>query len=235
MTRNTLGRSCLLEANLILVAGVTNTYRLRWLRRVTDRQGATVARPMDLTGWTPIMQIRRDRLIVFDLTPYVRLDEHGCITITVPADTTRDLPEGSAAWDLLLAAPNGDTTRLAAGSALIESTVSITTKEPIMIRTLNSCNCDDLVTIIDDAIVMEGQKGESAYETAVRLGYQGTEAEWVDSLHGKGITLGHGDPTSQLTAREGDGYLNADNGDLWEYTSEPDGSEETNDKENNHG
>ena len=101
MTRNTLGRSCLLEANLILVAGVTNTYRLRWLRRVTDRQGATVARPMDLTGWTPIMQIRRDRLI--------------------------DLPEGSAAWDLLLAAPNGDTTRLAAGSALIESTVSITT------------------------------------------------------------------------------------------------------------
>ena len=46
-----------------------------------------------------------------------------------------------------------------------------------MIRTLNSCNCDDLVTIIDDAIVMEGQKGESAYETAVRLGYQGTEAE----------------------------------------------------------
>lgn len=104
-----------------------------------------------------------------------------------------------------------------------------------MIRTLNSCNCDDLVTIIDDVIVMEGQKGESAYETAVRLGYQGTEAEWVDSLHGKGITLGHGDPTSQLTAREGDGYLNADNGDLWEYTSEPDGSEETNDKENNHG
>lgn len=104
-----------------------------------------------------------------------------------------------------------------------------------MIRTLNGCNCDDLVTIIDDAIVMEGQKGESAYETAVRLGYQDTEAEWVDSLHGKGITLGHGDPTSQLTAREGDVYLNADNGDLWEYTSEPDGSEETNDKESNHG
>lgn len=72
-----------------------------------------------------------------------------------------------------------------------------------MIRTLNSCNCDDLVTIIDDAIVMEGQKGESAYETAVRLGYQGTEAEWVDSLHGKGITLGHGDPTASSRPREG--------------------------------
>ncbi len=71
-----------------------------------------------------------------------------------------------------------------------------------MIRTLNGCNCDDLVTIIDDAIVMEGQKGESAYETAVRLGYQDTEAEWVDSLHGKGITLGHGDPTSQPLTKQ---------------------------------
>lgn len=46
----TLGRTCLLEANLILVAGVTNTYRLRWLRRVTDKNGVTVVRPMDLTG-----------------------------------------------------------------------------------------------------------------------------------------------------------------------------------------
>ena len=100
MTRNTLGRSCLLEANLILVAGVTNTYRLRWLRRVTDRQGATVARPMDLTGWTPIMQIRRDRLIVFDLTPYVRLDEHGCITIppTRPETCPKAVPHGICYW-----------------------------------------------------------------------------------------------------------------------------------------
>lgn len=50
MTRNTLGRSCLLEANLILVAGVTNTYRLRWLRRVTDRQPAPPARPETCTS-----------------------------------------------------------------------------------------------------------------------------------------------------------------------------------------
>ena len=63
----TLGRTCLLEANLILVAGVTNTYRLRWLRRVTDKNGVTVVRPMDLTGWTPHMQVRRDGLTVIDL------------------------------------------------------------------------------------------------------------------------------------------------------------------------
>lgn len=61
----TLGRTCLLEANLILVAGVTNTYRLRWLRRVTDKNGFTVVRPMDLTGWTPHIQVRRDVSIVY--------------------------------------------------------------------------------------------------------------------------------------------------------------------------
>ncbi|KFI92429.1 hypothetical protein BISA_0829 [Bifidobacterium saguini DSM 23967] len=124
---NTMGRTCLLEANLILVAGITNTYRLRWLRRVTDQHGATVARPMDLTGFKPVMQIRRDRLLVIDLTEYVRLDEHGYITVTIPDETTRSLPEGSAAWDLLLEAPDGETIRLAAGSALIETTVSMTT------------------------------------------------------------------------------------------------------------
>lgn len=90
-----------------------------------------------------------------------------------------------------------------------------------MIRTLDGCACtpDDIVTIIDDAIIMEGQKGESAYETAVRLGYEGTETEWVDSLHGRGIHLGHGDPTDTTQALIGDGYLNADNGDLWQYTT----------------
>lgn len=86
-----------------------------------------------------------------------------------------------------------------------------------MIRTLNSCNCDDLVTIIDDAIVMEGQKGESAYETAVRLGYQGTEAEWVDSLHGNRITVGDGDPGEPpAAALAGDVYINQANGDFYQ-------------------
>lgn len=76
----TLGRTCLLEANLILVAGVTNTYRLRWLRRVTDKNGVTVVRPMDLTGWTPHIQVRRDGLTVIDLAPYTLLDTDGTIT-----------------------------------------------------------------------------------------------------------------------------------------------------------
>lgn len=41
----TLGRTCLLEANLILVAGVTNTYRLRWLRRAPTKTGSRSSDP----------------------------------------------------------------------------------------------------------------------------------------------------------------------------------------------
>ena len=126
----TLGRTCLLEANLILVAGVTNTYRLRWLRRVTDKNGVTVVRPMDLTGWTPHMQVRRDGLTVIDLAPYTLLDTDGTITIRVPDEATQGLPAGAGAWDLLLEDPSGDVTRLAAGSALVETTVSDTERRP---------------------------------------------------------------------------------------------------------
>lgn len=104
----TLGRTCLLEENLILVAGVTNTYRLRWLRRVSDKNGVTVVRPMDLTGWTPHMQVRRDGLTVIDLAPYTLLDTDGTITIRVPDEATQGLPAGAGAWDLLLEDPSGD-------------------------------------------------------------------------------------------------------------------------------
>lgn len=104
-----------------------------------------------------------------------------------------------------------------------------------MIRTLSDCNYGDLVTITDSAIIVKGQKSKSAYKTAVGLGYRNTKAEWVDSLYGKNITLGHDNPINQLTAREEDGYLNVDNSNLWEYMSEPNGSEGADDKENNHG
>ena len=83
----TLGRTCLLEANLILVAGVTNTYRLRWLRRVTEKNGVTVVRPMDLTGWTPHIQVRRDGLTVIDLAPYLAAGP--ALVETTVSDTER--------------------------------------------------------------------------------------------------------------------------------------------------
>ena len=42
-----------------------------------------------------------------------------------------------------------------------------------------------------------GKEGDSAYEIAVHYGFEGTEAEWLESLHGEkgdpGIFLGSGD------------------------------------------
>lgn len=37
----------------------------------------------------------------------------------------------------------------------------------------------------DIGVVLEGEPGESAYEIAVRLGFVGTEQEWLDSLKGE--------------------------------------------------
>lgn len=52
----------------------------------------------------------------------------------------------------------------------------------------------------------QGERGESAYETAVELGFVGTEEEWIASLHGQNGTNGaagkagaKGDPGSQGT------------------------------------
>lgn len=51
---------------------------------------------MDLTGWTPHIQVRRDGLTVIDLAPYTFLDTDGTITIRVPDEATQGLPAGAA-------------------------------------------------------------------------------------------------------------------------------------------
>lgn len=53
-------------------------------------------------------------------------------------------------------------------------TAIIATEEPAVTATL-----DDL-----RYLVFEGKKGDSAYEEAVALGFEGTEAEWLASLKG---------------------------------------------------
>lgn len=80
--------------------------------------------------WTPHIQVRRDGLTVIDLAPYTLLDTDGTITIRVPDEATQGLPAGAGAWDLLLEDPSGDVTRLAAGPALVETTVSDTERSP---------------------------------------------------------------------------------------------------------
>lgn len=150
----TLGRTCLLEANLILVAGVTNTYRLRWLRRVTDKNGVTVVRPMDLTGWTPHMQVRRDGLTVIDLAP-LHAPGHG-------RDHHHPRPGRGHARPARGRGRVGPAPRRPLGrrdppgrrARACRNHRERHRKESALIRALDGCSCDEgPVIILEDAII----------------------------------------------------------------------------------
>lgn len=150
----TLGRTCLLEANLILVAGVTNTYRLRWLRRVTDKNGVTVVRPMDLTGWTPHIQVRRDGLTVIDLAPYTFLDTDGTITIRVPGRGHARPARGRGRVGPAPRRPLGRRDPPGRRARACRNHRERHRKESALIRALDGCSCDEgPVIILEDAII----------------------------------------------------------------------------------
>ena len=44
---------------------------------------------------------------------------------------------------------------------------------------------------VESAVMIKGEDGKSAYEIALENGFEGTESEWVDSLHGKDGTDGY--------------------------------------------
>ena len=60
---------------------------------------------------------------------------------------------------------------------------SIKTTTPARIACRKSVLCDDIAgTKTKEVIITKGDKGESAYEIAVKNGYEGTEEEWLESL-----------------------------------------------------
>ena len=59
----------------------------------------------------------------------------------------------------------------------LELTAAITTEEPEVAATL-----DELRYLVFQG--MKGETGDSAYEEAVKLGFEGTEEEWLASLKG---------------------------------------------------
>lgn len=61
----------------------------------------------------------------------------------------------------------------------------ISTTTPARIDCEKSILCDDIAgTESEGVIVTKGETGLSAYEIAVNNGFEGTEAEWLESLHG---------------------------------------------------
>lgn len=110
----TLGSRAVLEADLVIVAGASNTRAVRYMHRTGDGR-----EPVDLTGWTAICQISRDGRLLLDMSDWVGMDATGLVTLDPPPDKTRGLEGYSGSWDLVLTSPQGRVVRLCAGSVSI--------------------------------------------------------------------------------------------------------------------
>lgn len=74
----------------------------------------------------------------------------------------------------------------------------------------------DAAGIQESQIAVKGDPGKSAYEIAVKDGFQGSEKEWLDTLNGSDGSMwlsGYGAPVND--APLGDYYLDLDNGDIY--------------------
>lgn len=118
----TLGKRCLCDCDLILVAGCTSSFSFEWKKR--NSQG--VEELVDLTGASAICQIRTataDDELIADLSEYVTM-LNGVVSIDISADVTDDIDEGRYVWDVIIEDTAHDKTRLAAGYVTVVDTTS---------------------------------------------------------------------------------------------------------------
>lgn len=116
-----LGKKCLLECDLVIVAGASSSFEFVWEKEAPD--GTLV--PADLNGSSAICQIRvvNDGEVVADLSEFVEFDGPSVI-IAAPAYATERMQDGKFVWDIMVTEPNGITTRLAAGKATVVDPIS---------------------------------------------------------------------------------------------------------------
>lgn len=84
--------------------------------------------PIDLTGYTVRMQVRRTALHpqpVLVISPYLTLGgEAGTITGAVPAEVMASLPAGEYRYDLEVESGGGEVRRLLKGAFIVDPEVS---------------------------------------------------------------------------------------------------------------
>lgn len=109
--------------DLVIERGATFTEVFAW----RDKLGF----PIDLTGYTAAMQIRRaaDWSLVMDVgaIPGAVVIEPvaGTVTLTIPDENTASLPYGEAlVWDIKLTSSTSEATRLLKGSVLVDREVT---------------------------------------------------------------------------------------------------------------
>lgn len=110
----TLGSRAVLDADLVVVAGASNLRQVRYVHRTVEGR-----KPVDLTEWTAICQLRRDGRLLLDMSDWVGMDATGLVTLDSPPEETRGLDGWLGSWDLVLTSPQGRVMRLCAGSVSI--------------------------------------------------------------------------------------------------------------------
>lgn len=118
----TLGSRAVLDADLVIVAGASNTRSFMYMSRTADGG----REPVDLTGWTARCQIRRDGRLLLDMSRWVGMDATGLVVLDPPPGRTAGLDGWSGSWDLVVTSPQGRVVRLCAGSVSI---VHLTSRE----------------------------------------------------------------------------------------------------------
>lgn len=104
--------------DITIEQGATFTLNLRWL----DSEGT----PIDITGYTARMQVRRkysDKTSVLSLTSQdneiILGDSLGTIDVTASDEKTAAINIKAGVYDLELETPSGDVVRLVQGTAVI--------------------------------------------------------------------------------------------------------------------
>lgn len=112
-----------------LEAGATFSFQLIWERE--DQNNPGVYLPVDLTGYTAKMQVRKAPTapLILELSTantYITLGGvNGLINLVVPANVTASLPPGKYKYDLDLTDTNAFVTRFIQGNFEIVGTITV--------------------------------------------------------------------------------------------------------------
>lgn len=122
-----IGQSALVQCNLVISQGATNTYAFRYS---ISSDGAVAAVDMS-SGWTARAQVRKkvggDIMVDLTDTDGISLGADGSIVVTIiPTDTEGIVTSGvvEGVWDLELQDPSGAVVRFAEGKTKMSPDVT---------------------------------------------------------------------------------------------------------------
>lgn len=111
----TIGTDALMKAKFVMVSGIT--FRCTLVYKLDGD-------PVDLTGWRAYMDFFRDGEKAIDLDGCLALGSDGSVQVHIPPSLTSELESGKYDYDIVLEDENGDTVRLAMGTAVVNQRLS---------------------------------------------------------------------------------------------------------------